>query len=140
MGTADKTPAAVSVLEQRRYRAMLDADLGVLDALLAESLIYTHSDGARDSKTSYLAKVRSGHMQYASLTTSEEEVRMLGLDCACLTGRMQLSGELGGVTTRLDNLFLALWVYVGEQWRLAAFQPTPVPPLARSLATSEGFR
>ena len=48
----------IKALEDRRYRAMIDGDTAVLDALYSDDLIYTHSKGD-DDKRSYLHKVGS---------------------------------------------------------------------------------
>ena len=54
------TTAQINDLEDRRYAAMVDADLDTLDDLLADDVIYTHSDASVDTKTSYLDMLRSG--------------------------------------------------------------------------------
>ena len=46
---------AVLAAEDRRYRAMRDADLPALEELCAEELSYAHSSGVRDSRDEYLA-------------------------------------------------------------------------------------
>ena len=112
-------------LQERRHRAMVDADVPALDLLLDEVLVYTHSDGSRDGKSSYLRKVGEGLMRYDEVSAIDQEVVSLG-DAACVVGRMRLGGWRDGVEKRLDNRFLAVWVRRQKGWRLAAFQPTPV--------------
>jgi hypothetical protein len=48
----------IEALEDRRYRAMIDGDTAVLDALCSDDLIYTHSKGDHDDKRSYLPAFR----------------------------------------------------------------------------------
>src|ERR1700754_2919767 len=60
----DDDARAVLAAEDRRYRAMLDADLDALDELCAEELSYAHSNGARDTKAEYVEKIRSGYYVY----------------------------------------------------------------------------
>lgn len=117
--------ALILQLQERRHRAMVDADLSALDLLLDEVLVYTHSDGSRDDKSSYLRKVGDGLMRYREVSATDQEVVSLG-NVACVVGRMRMSGWRDGVQKRLDNRFLAVWVHRPEGWRLAAFQPTPV--------------
>lgn len=126
MNDTDRTLETLLALQARRHRAMLDADLSALDALLDDDLAYTHSNASRDDKASYLEKVRSGVMHYTAISTSDEEVRLVGRDCACVLGRMRLAGEIGGAASRFDNRFLAVWARHGATWRLAVFQPTPL--------------
>ena len=77
----------IKSLEDRRYRAMLDADIGVLDALCSDDLIYTHSKGDHDDKRSYLDKVGSRHFTYLEITHPAD--RILVVDGAAKTSFMQ---------------------------------------------------
>ena len=54
MAAAGITINEIKALEDRRYRAMIDGDTAVLDALCSDDLIYTHSKGDHDDKRSYL--------------------------------------------------------------------------------------
>ena len=44
----------ILALEERRYAAMLAADMGALEPLVHEDLVYTHSSGVVDGKASWL--------------------------------------------------------------------------------------
>ena len=59
--------AAIHELEQRRWQAMIDADLQVLDELLHQDLRYTHSTAAVDSKESYLTAIELGTFDYRAI-------------------------------------------------------------------------
>ena len=60
MPDADVAINEIEALEDRRYRAMIDGDIAVLDELCSDDLIYTHSKGDHDDKRSYLRKVSIG--------------------------------------------------------------------------------
>lgn len=45
----------IKTLEDRRYKAMLNNDVATLDQLLSDKLVYTHSNGQRDTKGSIWA-------------------------------------------------------------------------------------
>jgi Domain of unknown function (DUF4440) len=75
----DRTVVAeIKALEDRRYDAMLGNDLATLDRLLSEQLVYTHSNGQRDTKDAYLKRVESGHFKYFAISRPEEEIRAFG--------------------------------------------------------------
>lgn len=116
----------IKVLEDRRYDAMLRNDLATLDELLSEELVYTHSNGQRDTKVEYLSQVESGHFKYFAISRPEEEIRVFG-DMAMVVGRMVARVTVGGAERRLDNRSLAIWIRQGGRWRFVAYQPTPVP-------------
>ena len=117
---------AVLAAEDRRYRAMQDADLASLDALCADELSYAHSSGVRDTKEQYLAKVRSGYYVYRRIDHPVERVAVLG-DTAVVVGRMTADLDVDGVPKTIDNLALAVWTRAAGAWQLLAYAPTSLP-------------
>ena len=117
---------AVLAAEDRRYRAMQDADLTTLEELCAEELSYAHSNGARDSKEEYLEKVRSGYYVYRRVDHPVERVEVAG-DAAIVVGRMTADLEVQGAPKTIDNLALAVWTRASGDWKLLAYAPTSLP-------------
>ncbi len=117
---------SVLAAEDRRYRAMQDADLTTLEELCAEELSYAHSNGARDSKEEYLEKVRSGYYVYRRVDHPVERVEVAG-DAAIVVGRMTADLEVQGAPKTIDNLALAVWTRASGEWRLLAYAPTSLP-------------
>jgi uncharacterized protein DUF4440 len=125
-GTDPGDVQAVLAAEQRRYRAMQDADLATLDEVCAEELSYAHSSGVRDTKSEYLGKVRSGYYVYRSIDHPVERVAVVG-DTAVVVGRMTADLDVDGTAKTIDNLALAVWTRASGRWRLLAYAPTPPP-------------
>jgi hypothetical protein len=117
---------AVLELEDRRYQAMLDADLETLDRLCADELSYTHSNGVRDTKAEYFEKVRTGYYVYHRIDHPVERVEIAG-DAAVVVGRMTADLRSGGAEKTIDCLAIAVWTRSGGSWRLLAYAPTPLP-------------
>jgi hypothetical protein len=124
---ADAPSARIRQLEDQRYQAMLDGDVEVLDRLLSSRLNYTHSNGARDSKDSYLRKVRDGYFVYRSVEHPVHRIEMLD-GAALVIGEMRATADIDGRTARIDSSALAVWARDGGDWALIAYQPTPLPP------------
>jgi ketosteroid isomerase-like protein len=116
----------VTALEDRRYQAMLDADLAVLEELCHPELTYTHSNAERDTRDSYLKKVADGYFRYHRIEHPIERIVLVG-DTALVLGAMRADVETDGVPKRLDNSCLAVWVRDGGRWQLLAYQPTVFP-------------
>ncbi|SDX91051.1 protein of unknown function [Modestobacter sp. DSM 44400] len=117
---------AVLAAEDRRYRAMTDADLTTLGALCADDLSYAHSSGARDTRAEYLDKVRSGYYVYRRIDHPVERVAVVG-DTAIVVGRMTADLEVDGTPKTIDNLALAVWTRGAGDWALLAYAPTSLP-------------
>jgi hypothetical protein len=50
----------ITEMEIRRFEALLKADIGALEILCSEQLVFTLSTGERDDKRTYLEKIASG--------------------------------------------------------------------------------
>jgi hypothetical protein len=124
--SAPEDVRAVLAAEDRRYRAMLDADLATLDEVSADELSYAHSSGARDTKGEYLGKVRSRYYVYRQIDHPVERVEVVG-DTAIVVGRMTADLDVDGVPKTIDNLALAVWTRASGAWRLLAYAPTSLP-------------
>ena len=118
--------AEILAAEQRRCDAMLANDNAELDALLDERLQFSHATGAVDDKPAYLAKMAEGRIIYTSIDWSEERVIPLGENAALLTGRMVNSVKVEGTEKQLKNRVITAWAKAGGEWRLVAFQSTPL--------------
>ena len=126
MSEVEDDVRAVLAAEERRYRAMQEADLAALDALCAEDLSYAHSSGVRDTKDEYLAKLRSGYYVYHRIDHPVERVAVAG-DTAIVVGRMTADLDVDGTAKTIDNLALAVWTRASGHWQLLAYAPTPLP-------------
>ena len=126
MGDDTDDVRAVLAAEDRRYRAMQDADLTTLTEVCAEELSYAHSSGVRDTRSEYLEKLRSGYYVYRRIDHPVERVEILG-DTAIVVGRMTADVEVQGRPKTIDNLALAVWTRASGTWRLLAYAPTSLP-------------
>ena len=68
----------------------------------------------------------AGRIVYTAIAWSEERVTSLGPDHALLTGRMTTDVRVEGVEKRLNNRVMTVWTQQAGDWRLLAFQSTPI--------------
>ncbi|MEH3131752.1 MAG: nuclear transport factor 2 family protein [Mycolicibacterium neoaurum] len=115
---------AIRELEKARYAAVLNKDFEHFEALCHPELIYTHSNGDTDTLASYLAKVRSGFYVYHEIEHPIAFIRFVE-NLALVVGEMNAELTAAGVTKKLRNNCLAVWLRTGDAWRLLAYQPTP---------------
>jgi ketosteroid isomerase-like protein len=122
------TPAAeVLAAEEARYSAMVAQDFAALDRLLADDLLYTHSNAVTDTKAEYLAALRAGKYRYRAVRREGVTVRIHG-DTALVNGRSFIDVDVDGVPRSLANAFINVWVKTPQGWRMSAWQSTPLPP------------
>ncbi len=113
----------VRTLEDKRYLAMTESDIGALSELFAADLVYTHSDASTDSKQSYLDKLASGHFKYGPISHPEASIIVRG-DCVLVFGDMRGEVRIGDNLRILNSASLSVWVRENDRWALLAFQPT----------------
>ncbi len=119
-----KTQEEIRQLEGRRLRAMMDADTAALDRILGDDLTYTHSNGAVDTKASFLAALKSGKLKYESVTT-DGQVRVQG-DTAVVTGRGAMKVRAGDRELDMAVRFTDVYVKRDGRWQMIAWQSTRI--------------
>ena len=117
--------------EEQRRQAMLGGDIATLEALLSDGLVYVHSTGGRDTKTTYLDKLASGSLKYLTLSFEDLQLHAAGSG-EMVTGRMSAEVIIGGQSKSIRSLFLTVWMPElgadGQQYlRMLAYQGTSGP-------------
>jgi len=69
------TLAEIEQLERRGFDAQVAKDLLTLEAIFADDLVYTHSNGHQDDKASYLASIANGQSRYDRVDLESLTVR-----------------------------------------------------------------
>lgn len=116
----------ILALEDVRFKAMVSADVKLLEGLMHDDLVYTHSSAVVDTKASYLEALKSGKTRYKSQKRFEERVRLCG-DCALVTGRAEMEAEVNGVHKVLRLRYLDVWAKTPQGWKFIAWQSTSLP-------------
>ncbi len=116
----------ILALADKRFAAMIAADLGALEPMVHEELLYTHSSGITDTKASWLDSMRSGKVKYRSARCSERKVRVVN-DVALVNGKAHIEADIGGEPRTLKLLFLNAWAKTPQGWKFVAWQSCPQP-------------
>lgn len=126
---ADGLKAAVLRADETRIYAMLAADIGALDDMLAPDCLYVHSNGRVQTKTQLLGDLKSGAFKYAALRyTAPPQVRLYGNESAILTGPMQIEVVLSdGKTLKPALVITAVYALLHDRWQLVSYQSTNAP-------------
>ena len=117
--------AHIKTLEDQRYAAMCAGDAAALERLLADSLVYTHSYGGSDSKTSYLEGIRAKKWQYRRIDRPKEEIQVHG-DCSVVTGQVRIELLSDGKPKTLNSAYTNVWIKGAKGWQMIAWQSTPI--------------
>ena len=120
------TEGEVRCLEERRWSAMLTADVPALRTLLADDLAFVHSSGKVDSAHSLLSEMSSGTTRYVNLERSEEQVRVFGT-FALVHGNAAVRVRSGAVERERRMRYLAVWREHESGPQMVAWQASAMP-------------
>ena len=125
---ADDATVEQSALEFQlsRFKAMVDADIGLLETYLADDLTYSHTTGWTETKSEFLRTVESGKIDYLAVEPRDVLVRIYG-EVAVMTGLSEMQGAVDGRTVSFTIRFLDVSRRVGDAWQLVAWQSVRMP-------------
>ena len=125
-GAASKDEADVRRAETERFAAMVKADVGALDKLLAPDLTYTHGDARVIDKAAFIADFKSGAFQYVSIEPNDMKVRVFG-NTAIVTGGAAMHIIQNRTHANIKIRYTDVHVKHNGVWQMAAWEATRIP-------------
>jgi hypothetical protein len=117
----------VQQAERQRFTALTAQNLAALDPLLADELLYCHSNGQVENKQQFLETVRTGRIRYESIDMHEFQARLYG-EVAVGTGYITVQGSLGGQPMTLELRYTDVYAWRAGHWQLINWQSTRIAP------------
>ena len=121
-----KTEQKILDTELRRFEAMTRKDTLALRDLLADDLVYIHSNTLTESKKEHITNIATGYLIYEKMTREQAKVRRYG-KVALSNGVVQVRGILKEKTFEMRLAYTAVYRKKGGTWRLVNWQSTKVP-------------
>lgn len=120
---AQSTKEVIETLERKRFAAQVSKDFDFLEKVFADDLIYTHSSGKQDNKTTYITSIRDGKSVYDKIEVEELTVRVYG-KAAVITGKVAITqGLASGKPTILPLRYTVVYNNNGKKgWQLNTWQ------------------
>ena len=118
-GNAEK----IIELDRQRMSAMATKDIAILNRLLSDDLIYTHSSARLDTKRSLIGAMESGATVYTAVEPSDVVAQDLG-NAVVLTGVAAISVTSGGNPNSFRVRFTDVYADKGGQWQMVTWQST----------------
>ncbi|MFW6695692.1 nuclear transport factor 2 family protein [Streptomyces sp. MAR4 CNX-425] len=115
--------ATLRAAERRLQAAQLASDVGALDELLADDVLFTGPDGSLSTKADDLRAHETGHQVLTAL--KEEDLRVRATPHAGVTWFLgALEGSVGGRPLTARMRYTRTWLRDGGDWRVIAAQAT----------------
>ena len=118
-----KVEGEVRKVDGEFHKAFMMEEAGLLDELLADDFIWTHSTGNIQDKALIVANIKSGKLAYEIAETDDVKV-YLYKDSAVVSGHA--TRRYPGKDTFWLR-YTSVYVKIGGKWRAAAFHSSHVP-------------
>jgi hypothetical protein len=103
----------------------MNGDVEAVASYLDNDLIYIHSTGVVDTRTSYLDSLREGRFVYEAIDVIDEH-HAYGTDFVVLVQVLSVKIRVGSTPAqRREVAASSLWRRSGVEWKLVAMQATP---------------
>lgn len=114
------TRTQIAALEIRLIEAMKTSNVAVLEALLADNLIFTNHNGHLITKQDDLETHRSGNLEIYSIDTSAQIIEVLDDNTAIVSVVKDLSSDYDGHISVGIFRFTRVWHKKDGQWQIVA--------------------
>lgn len=109
----------VLALEKVWNHALEEKDTKALDMLLANTMVSVDVDGSVQSKSEFLASIKSPDYQPSQAVTEQTNVQVYG-DAAVVVGILRVKGTEKGKPFVHRERFVDTWVKSGDAWQCVA--------------------
>jgi len=119
----------IDQLEESWRKAILNADIPAMDALLADDYMAITASGTLQTREETLARMRSGRLHFTSLELSDRKVRFYGTT-ALVTSLATVSGS--NAEGPVEGNFRYTRVYVRNEhgvWKIVSFEASRIREL-----------
>ena len=114
-------------VELQWENALTQSDTAALEKIYDDSLVYTHSSGKVDTKSTYISAIKSGSTKYESMKRDDIKVTVYG-QTAVVTCHWDVHIAAQGKKIDMNARYLHVYVEQGDGWKLVAHQSTRITP------------
>ena len=118
--------AALRAAEIARFEANVNADAAALERLLDAGLEYSHSNGKLDGKSSFIASVKDGSLDYLSTEPTIQGLRIFG-DVGVIRGLAKVRVSMDGKTSEFTIGYSDVWLWKDGRWQMTEWRSTRLP-------------
>jgi hypothetical protein len=112
--------------EDARFRAQVQQDTATLQLLLADDMLYIHSNGLVESKSDFLNSIKTGKIIYQSMQRDgNTQVRNYG-KTSISNGIVAAKGINNGVPFDIRLRYTAVYHRKKSIWQLVSWQSTRI--------------
>lgn len=123
----NKKEMSIETIEKQRFVAMEKKDIHFLEEVLADDLVYIHSNALTETKADFLSSIRTGKIVYEKMGVEEMQVRRYGKTTAIVNGIVHVQVQLNGKPADLRLRYTNVYIKQNGKWKMETWQSTKLP-------------
>ncbi|MEB2787319.1 nuclear transport factor 2 family protein [Algoriphagus persicinus] len=130
VGSCQNTVSEIFVLdlEKKRFNAMTEGDVDLLDQLISDDLYYIHSNGKVDTKDTFIGGIKDGTSKYGNILLEESKTRIYG-DAAIINGICTYENKKpDGSPNNLQLKYTSVYANSDGNWKFVSWQSFRMSP------------
>ena len=124
---ASSLATEMEAIERARFQAWTTSDIAAMQAVLAEDVVYCHSNGQCQNRKEFIADIESKRRIYRKLDLLSMTPKALGKDAVLINGTVDVVAESAGRTVQFKAIYTSVYVKRGGHWQLLSWQSTTLP-------------
>jgi ketosteroid isomerase-like protein len=125
--TKDNTEQLIGQLEDQSRVAALKGDTTFMENYFANDFVRVLQDGSVVNRQQAIEMLKSGATKYSSIEMTNREIHTYP-NAALVTATANVKGTVNGKSIDGQYRTSRMWVRQNGQWKVAAFQTTPIKP------------
>jgi len=122
-----KAEQAVKAAMDQFAKAVLTKDKATLEKLMADSIMYSHSNANLDTKQSFITNVMNETPKYEGFDYGESKTLIYG-NTAIVRGKITVKDFQNGQRRTIELNAMQIWLKSGSGWTMIARQSTRLNP------------
>lgn len=123
----NKKDASIESIEKQRFAAMEKKDIPFLENVLADDLVYIHSNALTETKADFLSSIKTGKIVYEKMEVEEMQVRKYRKNTAIVNGIVHVQVQLNGKPADLRLRYTNVYIKQNGKWKMETWQSTKIP-------------
>jgi len=118
--------SSLRAAELARFAANVAADGPALEKLLDANLEYSHSNGKLDSRSSFIASLADGSLDYHGMEPDIQSLRIFG-DVGVIRGFAKVRVSMRGTTSEFTIGYTDIWLWKDGRWQMTEWRSARMP-------------
>jgi uncharacterized protein (TIGR02246 family) len=127
---ASSLATEMEAVERARFQTWTKGDIAAMQAVLADDVVYCHSNGQCQTKKEFIADIQSRQRLYKTMNLVSMTAKTLGPDSVLINGTVDVVAESPRGTVQFRGIYTDVYVKRSGRWQLLSWQSTSLPGIS----------